>query len=626
MNLRFFLTIKILFLQFYYSISLAGITLDSQGERVSLGVYPLLIERDGLSELYVQVSHSRVDQLDFSEVAVRYSLGSSQEKHLVQLKYLPKEKVWRGYLGQFDINRTPLNYEVLAEDAVSEKVYKDDHQGSMLRFPYQNPIISTQHGTKRFQVLESDVVSPLGDKFKPHDFVNIQVKTSGGDGYKGSVRYSSDGWKTYEDAELKTSGVDGVWFSTLGSFPDKTKVEFATHFVGPDGKEIWDNNHGKNYSLLTGKDGFLPGEFEMRAVKEDLKVQPMRVLTDHTKEYLKQHKVYASMTTSPERFKNVHHVIETLDLEKLEKVFISIPKYFKNNAHQTYDQKIIDDLKARFGDKIQFIRPDFDLGPITKIIPAIEALKSRDPDAILISVDDDIGYPRGMVGELATFMSYHPGAVASSSGQDLEFWKIPRFGFKEQEGKTCDQRYQYGKPYSRCDVIEGFGSVAYRPRDIDTQLMRKLSQIPGINGKRSCRLSDDLVISFVLALSQISRYRVNSKYLNVQQVRPFVYGLGTDALHNGAGMDAVDTSELDLNAQKYRQCYRDLMQEVFDPNTLEIKAEYQKKEFPTEVVSEDLTLSLNPVCSQNGDLQRFKYDVFDQLMKYWLGIRRQFSP
>jgi hypothetical protein len=68
---------------------------------------------------------------------------------------------------------------------------------------------------------------------------------------KVRVVYTADGGVTWKssDLELETSsGSNDTWHVNLGVFPAGTTVRFALEATGGDGKTIWDNNGGKDFT------------------------------------------------------------------------------------------------------------------------------------------------------------------------------------------------------------------------------------------------------------------------------------------------------------------------------------------------------------------------------------------
>ena len=578
--------------------------LSSNGVDADLGVFPLAAKKGEAHELFVQVNRTNVGPTPFTRVEARVWSDGDKNFKLVPLTFIPKEGVWRASLEHTNYKNGPLRYDVLAYDEGGRKIYRDDSHGSLLQFPYEPDLSNVTPRKKEFAIRQTKILSPASQRFSANDEVRIQVQVENPEAAKnGFVRYTTDNWTTFHDIPLSFSEKSKHWEAVLGKFPDHTEIKLATSVTSKDNVQKWDNNEKENYSLVTGPSGMLPGEDKIIEQKKRLAKVAVPKLSREVKDYIDKHKIYVAMTSSPERLENIHHVIETLDLKRVDKVVITLPKFFKNDPKQVYSEEVIDQLKKRFGGKIEILRPDKDLGPLTKMVYTIEKVKQKDPKSIVISVDDDQGYPGGMIPELARTVILNPGSVAGGSVTDLETWKIPRFGFKEQKNKPFHLRCDPDQEMSLCDVVEGFGAIAYRAEDIDTELMKKLATLPGEGGKNSCRLSDDLVISFVLALRMIPRLRVNTEFYSVKQRESFGYGLGADALHRGSGMSEPLENEHDVNAQKYRQCYKDMVSEVYDLTTLQLKPEYQKKQETRPIV----------LAGEEGPRARPCYDQEDTL-------------
>ena len=122
---------------------------------------------------------------------------------------------------------------------------------------------------------------------------------------------------------------------------------------------------------------------------ECLARQPVRDLRTSSKamRYLEKHKVYVTMTSSPSRLGKLESTLKTLDLEHVEKVFLALPKLYRNK--EPYGLKSVKPILAK-DPKCEIIAQDEeDLGPIMKMLPAIERVAKLDPDALVITVDDD---------------------------------------------------------------------------------------------------------------------------------------------------------------------------------------------------------------------------------------------
>ena len=263
---------------------------------------------------------------------------------------------------------------------------------------------------------------------------------------------------------------------------------------------------------------------------EDVKKDPK------VREFFANHKVYISLTSSPKRLAKIIYVLNTLDLSLVEKVLVSIPYQFGRDGSK---YEIPDAIENH--EKIEIIRIEKDLGPITKLVPAVEFLKDLgEEESLVITVDDDIGYPIGMVGQIAKFFAYSSRTVFASSTRPISSWNLDGRKWPDQDET----------------VVEGFGGIGYWVQDVDTEQMKSIAARQEEEGLgRSCFLSDDIVISFVLAGSKVRRQQIKNKYYHPNQILPFYYGLEEDALHRGAGSVENKIYEHDINEEKYRKCY-----------------------------------------------------------------------
>jgi hypothetical protein len=225
------------------------------------------------------------------------------------------------------------------------------------------------------------------------------------------------------------------------------------------------------------------------------------------------HKVYVSLTTSPKRLSKIHNVLSTLDLTHVEAVFLSLPEKYKNK--EPYGSTA--ELEQQFP-KLKVIRRPLDLGPIMKLLPAVQEVQALgDPNAIVITVDDDTAYPRGMVGRLVkTATKYN--AVAAGWGTTPN-----EFGLTDDWPESAAY-----KPH--LNIVEGFAGVAYPVKFIDVPKMIEASKLGAGN---VCKTSDDITISWALAESHVPRIFVRNRFF--PGVAQFKYGFEADALSAGSG-------------------------------------------------------------------------------------------
>lgn len=329
--------------------------------------------------------------------------------------------------------------------------------------------------------------------------------------------------------------------------------------------------------------------------------EPVRNLDQdpQSQEYLRDHKAYISLTTSPLRIKKIHEMLESLDLSHIEKVYINLPYRFgrDNSLYRIPDQLLKNP-------KVKILRISNDYGPITKMIPSNAVAKKHDPGSLVISVDDDIAYPKGMVNELIFQSIHHEHAVVSSSGGDFPDgnlnWDLPRFP-KRANFEVPYQREQSGY----VDFVEGYGAIIYRSGDIDVNFLKALS-----NYTKTCFVSDDLVISFALAIENIPRMNVWNKYFNRDALHPLSYGLQGDALHHGAGLEGTHFEDpTDVNSQKYKNCYAHLIDASYDMDTKEFRT---KDEILKRIAKKPSTMSVSSATRWKAPTQK-REDFFDSI-------------
>lgn len=294
----------------------------------------------------------------------------------------------------------------------------------------------------------------------------------------------------------------------------------------------------------------------------------LRKATEQRKidEYLKNHSVIITLTTSPKRLPKLLAVFATLDLTNVSRINVVLPKLY---GHKKEKYGKIPDKITKFP-KVKIIRVAKDLGPITKMLPTLT--KSRDPNALVISIDDDVAYPMGMVNELIyQRVIKHPKTVISM-GTAMPF----RTEVKGMS-KWWPQRRQK-RPFA--DVIEGWSSVLYSPNVVDADCMKKLGSL-----SKQCFLSDDFVISYALAHAKTKRALINNQY--AFNPHPYEYGSLEDALHAGRGL-GMNKQQWEkhsdaINYDKYAKCleairhYVDTVKKGKGPDPCDIRPKRRKR-------------------------------------------------
>ena len=177
-----------------------------------------------------------------------------------------------------------------------------------------------------------------------------------------------------------------------------------------------------------------------------------------------------------------------------------------------------------------------DDGPATKLLGAIEYLQRTNKSRIVITVDDDIIYFRGLVE--AHWLSFKSnGDSVSAVQRTRKNWGESKCIRKLRESA----RRNVAKTSDTVDgsFVEGFASVAYPSHLIDVKDIRRLFSYK----EGACRKSDDWAIS-----TSLIRNNIGIVWLNIydydcasNMIKQLDYGFGKDALHKQqVHIDAYD--------------------------------------------------------------------------------------
>ena len=321
------------------------------------------------------------------------------------------------------------------------------------------------------------------------------------------------------------------------------------------------------------------------------------------------------MTTSPSRLTKLEKVLAPLKpfiLSKdVNRVFIHISKRGYRNQ-EPYQQHTIERLQRRFNapsslehgfdGKVQFNFVDMDYGPITKILPAkaricalTDAFDSSlcdipvtpGADPLVISIDDDYLYHPEALQNLVRLMrndtTRSVSAFAYKTGY-IQNWGIPRSrgGLKFPNTQNSTQ------------IVEGWGKIIYRVVDLDDELMKVLSQV-----SLECKLSDDLVISYALAIE--NRVRRNAALLKLQDG---MYNELTDiyGLSGGSGLSGW------FNQENWQQFIHHIKSHT-EAGGIVLK--------PTHKLNEQTfsAISFSDIQKRSSEEEAFTYDPTDRIAR-----------
>ena len=117
--------------------------------------------------------------------------------------------------------------------------------------------------------------------------------------------------------------------------------------------------------------------------------------------------IFVSLTTIPQRIKNLNKSIESLlkQTKKPNKIFINIPKKYKR-----FREIIDNDQIPKFNDSAVEITRCEDYGPGTKLLGSLNKFEK---DSLIILVDDDHVYEDYMIEKFFYFYSKTPNNAYS---------------------------------------------------------------------------------------------------------------------------------------------------------------------------------------------------------------------
>lgn len=213
--------------------------------------------------------------------------------------------------------------------------------------------------------------------------------------------------------------------------------------------------------------------------------------------------IVISLSTTPHRINKLGPTLKTVLAQRapVKAIYLNIPYVFKRD-NIVYDIPI-DILNNT---KLTILRSD-DFGPATKLLGTL-AHADLPANAIIVTLDDDVIYPRNIVLHLAYQAKRNPqravgviGAIPDNAAE-LGISKIMRNG-------------------ALVSILQGYAGVAYRRHFFDASVFRIQDSIS------ECIKSDDIYLSYYLALQGVQRQVVHNKYLTACDIR-WQTAIGTD--------------------------------------------------------------------------------------------------
>lgn len=232
---------------------------------------------------------------------------------------------------------------------------------------------------------------------------------------------------------------------------------------------------------------------------------------------LRNEHIVVSLTTTPYRIYQMRPVIDFILAEKvpLQAVYVNVPHIFKRDGIEYRIPSWLQD-----NNKITILRTN-DYGPATKLLGSLEQAKIP-ANAIIITVDDDVNYPKNLLLYLAYRAHRNPDKAIGISGMNPQYNKR---GQIITDGSGVGLKANFVDNASVA-ILEGFGGIAYRRKFFDNTIFDVAS------APRECINSDDLYVSFYLAKHNIDRKVLRDKNMSLDHiVWNQVVGFDVDALH-----------------------------------------------------------------------------------------------
>lgn len=252
---------------------------------------------------------------------------------------------------------------------------------------------------------------------------------------------------------------------------------------------------------------------------------PIRALPQSTElqQFLDQHPVYLVMTSIPKRVKHIPSILQSLDTSKLTEIIIALP-HTLNRTGETYHIP----KKLHTIDKVRVLRTHKDLGPITKLLPALEAIKQTKKNAIVIVIDDDHFYPAGLVQEYI-YALWQSNQKTAFSGAVAEFG----IDTKPPVLYAVDlSLLHHAWPDQQPELLHGAYSMGFFTDQINAEWIHKILSFEQSLGRDDCYLSDDLLISWSLRKHGCAFSTLNTPYFKRSFALPLEQNYWADALHN----------------------------------------------------------------------------------------------
>ena len=244
--------------------------------------------------------------------------------------------------------------------------------------------------------------------------------------------------------------------------------------------------------------------------------------------------IIISLTTTPYRIQKIKDTLDSILAQsiKADEIYLNIPYTFKRDNIEY----IVPEWLNNYSGII--INRSEDFGPLTKLMPALQ--QDLPSDTIIITLDDDLWYPKQVVRDLVNYSMQHPKSAVTLRNFRLHLTSNPKF----------DHVTEHYRHAAQAPIVIGSTGVAYRRNFFDQEFITMLSELPTV-----CKLADDLVISMYLAQKNILIEQSIAASLN-----PLIaqHTFKNQSYMNQAGALSYGAGDMLGNQKNYRKCLTDL--------------------------------------------------------------------
>ena len=168
-------------------------------------------------------------------------------------------------------------------------------------------------------------------------------------------------------------------------------------------------------------------------------------------------RIIVSLTSIPSRIGNIERTLNSILNQKVrpDTISLNIPEVCRRSPKKGYEipehvQKI---------PSVRIVRTPYDHGSSMKLLPVLDY--EKDPESIIVTVDDDHEYDDGFIETLLGYERRYPDCALGFNG-----WLVRPL--------IEENRYEFIEEYLekpvQADVLEGYRGVLYKPRFFDRSI------------------------------------------------------------------------------------------------------------------------------------------------------------